>query len=45
MDKLIALKNKGNEMFSKKEFIKGINYYEEALTQVNYRLDDVRKDP
>ena len=38
MDKLIAIKDHGNDLYKQQQYTKAITCYEEALTLVNYRL-------
>jgi tetratricopeptide (TPR) repeat protein len=42
MERLLQMKERGNELFKSKQFTQAINCYEEALTAVNYRIDDCK---
>jgi hypothetical protein len=44
MERLNTAKDQANEFFKNQDFIRAINMYEEALTAINFRLDDIAKD-
>ena len=44
MEKINNLKEQANNQFKHNDYQKAINMYEEALTAVNFRLDDIQKD-
>ena len=44
MERLNKIKAVGNAHFQNKEFSLAINSYEDALTELGYRLSDIKKD-
>ena len=44
MERINSIKEQANAFFKDQNYIKAINMSEEALTAVNFRLDDISKD-